>query len=80
MLLLINILGWVGTAMILLGAYLNAKGRSALAMAIWIIGDLIWIVYDVYINNFSHMTLSLIIIIINSYGIHRIWKKKRQVK
>ncbi len=79
MLLLINILGWIGTATILLGAYFNAKGRSALAMAIWIVGDLIWIIYDIFINNFSHMTLSLIIIIINIYGIHRIWKKKRQV-
>jgi len=78
MLLLINILGWIGTAMILLGAYLNAKGRSALAMGIWVLGDLIWIVYDLGINNFSHMTLSLIIIIINIYGIHRIWKTKQK--
>ena len=78
MLLLINILGWIGTAMILLGAYLNAKGRSALALAVWVIGDLIWIVYDLSINNFSHMTLSLIIIIINIYGIHRIWKTKQK--
>jgi len=73
---MIELIGWVSTAAILLGAYFNARGRSALAMYIWIIGDIGWTIYDIYINNFSHLTLCIIIIVLNSYGIYRLWKKK----
>ena len=75
---MIEILGWVSTAMILLGAFVNAKGFYKYAMIIWIIGDIGWIMYDIYIHNISHMFLSLVIIGINSFGIHRIWKQSSQ--
>ncbi len=37
-------------------------------------GDTGWITYDFFIDNYSHLVLSLVIIAINVYGIYRIWK------
>ena len=66
---MIEILGWISTVIVLAGFALNAKGRYAWAMVTWIIGDIGWITYDLFIDNFSHLVLSLVIISINVYGI-----------
>jgi len=67
--MMIEVLGWVSTALVLIGYVLNAKNIRNGAMITWIIGDIGWVVYDVYIANISHMALSFIIISINLYGI-----------
>lgn len=67
--MMIEVLGWVSTALVLIGYMLNAKNIRNGAMITWIIGDIGWVVYDVYIANISHMVLSFIIISINLYGI-----------
>jgi hypothetical protein len=72
---MIELLGWGSTALVLLGYIMNARGNSKLAMITWIIGDAGWITYDFFIDNISHLVLSLIIIAINVYGIIRIWKR-----
>jgi len=77
---MIEILGWLSTALVLLGYITNARGLTKWAMITWILGDCGWIVYDVYIHNISHMVLSLVIIGINVYGIHRIWKSSSTQK
>jgi hypothetical protein len=66
---MIEILGWLSTAIVLAGFIFNAKGRYTWAMIAWIIGDVGWITYDLFIDNFSHLVLSLVIISINIYGI-----------
>lgn len=71
---MIELLGWISTIAILLGTLVNSRGNHLIAMVIWIVGDIGWIIYDLSINNFSHFTLSSAIIILNSYGIYRIWK------
>ena len=71
---MIVLLGWGSTALVLLGYIMNARGNSKLAMITWIVGDAGWITYDFFIDNVSHLVLSLIIIAINVYGIIRIWK------
>jgi hypothetical protein len=71
---MIDVLGWISTALVLIGFAANAAGYSKTAMFTWIIGDIGWITYDVFINNISHLVLSFIIICINTYGIVRIWK------
>ena len=71
--MLIEILGWISTSLVLVGYFYNAKGRQKIAMTTWIIGDLGWITYDIFIANISHLILSLIIICINVYGIYRIY-------
>lgn len=71
---MIEILGWISTSLVLFGYVSNAKGWLKLAMITWIIGDIGWIIYDFFIDNFSHLVLSLVIIAINVYGIYRLWK------
>jgi hypothetical protein len=77
---MIEALGWISTALVLLGYISNATGRTKLAMVTWIAGDIGWITYDFFINNFSHLVLSLVIIIINLYGIYRLWKSSSVAK
>ena len=71
---MIELLGWASTLLVLLGYIMNARGNSKLAMITWIVGDTGLITYDFFIDNLSHLVLSLIIIAINVYGIIRIWK------
>ena len=66
---MIEILGWMSTAIVLAGFVFNAKGKYTWAMITWIVGDIGWITYDLFIDNFSHLVLSLVIISINLYGI-----------
>jgi hypothetical protein len=74
---MIEALGWISTALVLVGYILNARQLSKTAMIAWIIGDIGWITYDFYIDNFSHLVLSLIIIIINLYGIWNFLSKAK---
>ena len=62
---MIEILGWLSTALVLLGFVFNSKGKYTLAMITWIVGDIGWITYDFYIDNISHLVLSAVIISIN---------------
>jgi hypothetical protein len=71
---MIQAIGWISTALVLAGYITNAKGYAKWAMLTWIVGDIGWITYDVYIQNYSHLALSGVIIVINLYGIYRLWK------
>ena len=51
---MIEILGWISTALVLAGYISNAKGWTKAAMITWIIGDTGWIIYDFFIDNYSH--------------------------
>jgi hypothetical protein len=73
--MIIESIGWFSTALVLIGYFSNAKGYTKTAMITWIIGDTGWITYDIFIDNISHLMLSLVIICINLFGIYRIWKK-----
>jgi len=72
--IMIEILGWLSTALVLIGYILNARKLTYAAMIAWIIGDTGWILYDFFIDNFSHLVLSFIIISINVYGMYNIKK------
>lgn len=76
--MIVEILGWVSTALVLVGYITNAAGYSKTAMLTWIFGDIGWITYDVFIDNLSHLVLSIVIICINVYGIYRIIISKRK--
>jgi uncharacterized membrane protein YozB (DUF420 family) len=75
---MIEILGWTSTILVLIGYVTNASGFAKTAMVTWILGDTGWIIYDLYIQNISHMVLSLVIITINMFGIYRLWKNSLQ--
>jgi hypothetical protein len=74
---MIETLGWFSTALVLVGYILNARQFSKSAMIAWIVGDIGWITYDFYIDNFSHLVLSSVIIAINLYGIWNLLSKKK---
>ena len=76
---MIEVLGWTSTALILLGYIFNAKMKYRAAMITWIVGDIGWITYDFYIDNFSHLVLSAVIISINLYGIFNIKRMQKGV-
>jgi hypothetical protein len=77
---MIEALGWVCTALVLIGFIVNARGQFLAALVWWIIGDIGWIVYDIYIHNISHLVLGIIIIAINIYGIRRYQKTNKCIK
>lgn len=70
---MIEIIGWICTALVLVGYFLNANKKLIPALIVWLIGDIGWIWYDYCINNWSHATLCSIIILINIFGI---WKNR----
>jgi len=76
---MIELLGWLSTVLVLAGYIFNAQQLTKLAMYTWIIGDIGWITYDLFIDNISHMVLSLVIILINLYGIYNNLKTKKSV-
>tara|TARA_R100000426_G_C4753182_1_gene84189 strand:+ start:103 stop:330 length:228 start_codon:yes stop_codon:yes gene_type:complete len=75
---MVDFLGWVSTALVLLGYIYNARQLSTYAMIAWIIGDIGWVIYDFCIDNFSHLVLSIIIISINVYGMYNIKKLQKK--
>lgn len=74
---MIDALGWIGTAAVLAGYALNSQQKYTLAMLVWIIGDTLWIAYDILIANTPHCILSLCIIALNVRGMLRIAKQRR---
>lgn len=72
----IDVLGWIATILVLFGYWLNANGKYKMAMAIWIVGDMGWITYDIVRGIYPHLGLSSVIIILNIYGIFKIIKSK----
>ena len=75
---MIDLLGWISTGLVLLGYVYNARQLTMYAMIAWIIGDTGWIAYDFFIDNFSHLVLSFVIISINIYGMYNIKKTEKQ--
>lgn len=73
---MIEALGWISTALVLVGYFLNSHGKQSYAFVVWIVGDIGWITYDFFIDNFSHFTLSFIIIFLNCYGIYKARKNE----
>ena len=69
------IFGWICTITVLIGFILNSLQKLKYAIYVWVIGDIGWILYDLPIRNYSHLTLSIVIILINLYGLYKIHKK-----
>lgn len=69
-------LGWICSAGIIIGFFLNSTKKIYAAFIVWIIADIGWIIYDYQIDNWSHASLSTLIIAMNLYGIYRHKKEK----
>jgi len=75
--IVINIewLGWVATAILLIGYYLNAK-KYTCSFIVWLAGNALMAVYAYLIQSFSVVFLSIILIGLNIYGYVN-WKKSQ---
>lgn len=76
---MIEYLGWAGTALVVIGYIFNSYQSRMIAFISWILGDIFWIVYDVYIDNPSHLVLSAFIIIINLFGIKNSYNGTKRI-
>ena len=72
---MIEILGWLATLLVVIGYWLNANGKLYPALITWIVGDILWISYDVYRDIYPHLGLCLFIITINLFGIFKLKRK-----
>ena len=75
-----ELFGWICTIMIVIGFILNSIGKLKYAIYVWIIGDIGWILYDISIRNYSHLALSIVIIIINMYGLYKLKENEDKSK
>tara|TARA_B100001250_G_scaffold248871_1_gene213970 strand:+ start:351 stop:581 length:231 start_codon:yes stop_codon:yes gene_type:complete len=69
----IDILGWLGFLLILVGYYLNAQ-KQIICFPIWAIGNIIYIIYGFILNAFPIMAMSIFVLGMNVYG-YKNWVK-----
>ena len=64
---IIDMIGWLGFALILLGYYFNAK-KKLYCFYIWGLGNMVYILYGFIINAIPIMAMWVIVLIIKIYG------------
>jgi hypothetical protein len=64
---IINLFGWVGATMVLIGYYLNANQEIS-SWIVWIIGNGMVGAYSIHKNALPTAAMSFMIMIINIYG------------
>jgi hypothetical protein len=62
-----EILGWTGTTLILLGYYLNAN-KKASSWIVWFTGNTFMLLYSLNIMAWPQFALALVLMILNVYG------------
>ena len=72
--MMIVITGWIGTLMILLGYYLNAKKKTS-SWYVWFIGNMFMFIYSMGIQAFPQVALAVVLMGLNIYGYIQ-WKNK----
>ena len=70
---MIEIIGWIGTGLILLGYYLNANKKTS-SWITWFIGNISMLIYSLGINAWPQVVLAIVLIILNVYG-YLNWKR-----
>lgn len=59
---------WIMTAISMFGSYLNSV-KSIYCFYVWIIANILWIIYDVSIKLYSRAALDILQTILCVYGI-----------
>lgn len=70
----IEVLGWIATALLLVGYWLNAKKQIS-SWFFWMIGNSMMLVYAALIESNSVAFLSVVLIALNIYGYFS-WKNE----
>lgn len=65
---------WVVTTVCLIGTVLNCKKKVA-CFYFWIVGNILWLAYDIYSGLYSRAVLDFVQLILGIYGLYE-WKKE----
>ena len=65
--IIVDMIGWLGFTLILLGYYFNAK-KKLYCFYIWGLGNIVYIFYGFIISAFPIMAMSVFVLIMNIYG------------
>ena len=63
----IDLFGWFGFLLIICGYYLNAK-KHPNCFYIWGIGNILFLLYAIFINSFPVFSMSIFTLGMNIYG------------
>ena len=69
----IEIIGWVATAILLFGYYLNAK-KLEMSWVVWFLGNLFMLIYSINIKANPQVMLAIVLMVLNVYG-YLNWRK-----
>ena len=72
---MIELLGWIATALLLIGYYLNAK-KNLNSWLVWLVGNSVMLIYALFIDSYSVAFLSVVLVFLNIYGF-RSWRKNQ---
>jgi len=71
----LDTISWILTVWAIIGAILNARG-SIKGFYIWIVGNIGWVAYNLYIEEWALAALFVVYTLISTYGIYQ-WRKKK---
>ena len=72
----IEVLGWIATAILLVGYYSNAK-QCIWSWIIWLHGNALMLIYALAITSYSVAFLSIVLMAMNIYG-YISWKSNKK--
>ena len=70
-----EILGWIATAILLVGYYLNAK-QYIYSWLVWLVGNSMMMIYAMLIQSYSVAFLSIVLVFLNIFGFYS-WRKNK---
>jgi|TARA_Y100000992_G_C20823339_1_gene285895 hypothetical protein len=69
----VDLIGWIGTVMIIFGYYFNAK-KIKTCFIIWGLGNVAFLIYAILIDAPPQIAISIFVIVMNVYGFKE-WSK-----
>ena len=76
---MIELIGWVAYILVIAAFSCNAIKRPKTALSLWILGDILWILYNIMIWNLPHMAMNFTIILINIYGLTNYFNETKDI-
>ena len=71
--MIVELIGWLGTALIMLGYYLNAR-KYKTCFYVWGLGNIRFLIYSYLISGTPQVAVSIFVLGMNIYG-YKQWSK-----
>ena len=75
---MIGLLGWIATAISIIGILLNAK-KNIWCWPVWLVSNVLWITYFIILTNPQSITLWVVFALFNVYGWIQWSKDKKKI-